>query len=135
MNSKSILKNIFKSSNNNIEIKFDDKFSENIPLSKKNKVSLKFSDKINDNMPFIQRNQISINFTDIVSPDKNLSKTKKVIIDFNDKINIMEGIIEIDTIEKMENATKEQNIGKIYRFVGETNEKYVNGALYLIEEE
>lgn len=43
--------------------------------------------------------------------------------------------IEVSSIEQMDALLVAENIGKIYKYVGETNEKYTNGALYQISEE
>lgn len=102
---KGILKNILKPSDN-VDI------------------SIKFIDKTNED--------VKVEFED---KDTSLAKKYKVLIDFKDKINIVSGIIEVDTTKKMNSSIIKENVGKIYRYVGETNEKYVNGALYLIEEE
>ena len=42
--------------------------------------------------------------------------------------------IEISTTEEMDALLVVSNIGKIYKFVGTTDEKYINGDLYLVEE-
>lgn len=43
--------------------------------------------------------------------------------------------IEVSSIEQMDALLVAENIGKIYKYVGETNEKYTSGALYQISEE
>ena len=43
--------------------------------------------------------------------------------------------IEVSSIEQMDALLVAENIGKIYKYVDETNEKYTNGALYQISEE
>jgi hypothetical protein len=43
-------------------------------------------------------------------------------------------VIDIDSTAAMNNALSEENIGKIYRYTGETNFLYVNGALYQVTE-
>lgn len=78
----------------------------------------------------------------INNKDGVILKTKKkycdddIVVSISDSLlKQLSGVIEIFTSEEMDLAFKEENIGKIYRFLGETNEKYVNGALYMIEEE
>lgn len=65
------------------------------------------------------------------------SETEKIIIDFKDKIKVVvgSGVIKIKTSEEMDLLLVYANLGNIYEYIGETNEKYVNGALYIIEEE
>lgn len=41
---------------------------------------------------------------------------------------------EISTSEEMDALLIASNVGKIYKFVGTTDEKYVNGDIYLVEE-
>lgn len=43
--------------------------------------------------------------------------------------------IEISTVEQMENKLISENIGKIYKYVGETNETYTNGEYYEVIDE
>lgn len=63
----------------------------------------------------------------------------KIIIDFKDKLYVGTGITskptQIFTAEMMDSVIVEKNIGNVYEYLGETNEKYVKGALYFIEEE
>lgn len=94
---------------------------------------IKPTDNIDISIKFIDKNHDDIKVD--INKDTPLAKKYKVIIDFKDKIRIIDGIIEISTTEMMDSVIKEENIGKIYRFVGKTNEKYVNGAMYFIEEE
>lgn len=94
---------------------------------------LKPSDNEDISIKFIDKNNDDINVD--INKDTPLAKKYKVLIDFKDKIRIIDGIIEVYTKEIMDSVIKKENIGKIYKFLGETNEKYVNGALYLIEEE
>lgn len=42
--------------------------------------------------------------------------------------------IELATSEEMEAVLVAENIGKIYKFVGETNETFTNGNLYQVME-
>ena len=42
--------------------------------------------------------------------------------------------IEIKTTEKMNELLRIENIGKIYKFVGETDGTYTNGELYQVVE-
>ena len=44
-------------------------------------------------------------------------------------------IIEISTAEEMDALLVAENVGKIYKYIGETNEKYTNGVLYMVEED
>lgn len=43
--------------------------------------------------------------------------------------------LQIATSKEMDEVLNEKNIGKVYEYIGDTNEKYTKGALYLIEEE
>lgn len=43
--------------------------------------------------------------------------------------------IELATTEEMQAALVSENVGKIYKFVGETNEIFTNGNLYQVVEE
>ena len=43
--------------------------------------------------------------------------------------------IEISTVEQMENKLISENVGKIYKYVGETNETYTNGEYYEVIDE
>lgn len=43
--------------------------------------------------------------------------------------------IEISRSEEMQAVLVAENVGKIYKYVGETNETYSNGNLYQIVEE
>lgn len=43
--------------------------------------------------------------------------------------------LQIATSEEMDEVLNEKNIGKVYEYIGETNEKYTKGAIYRIEEE
>lgn len=42
--------------------------------------------------------------------------------------------IELSTPEEMEAVLVSENIGKIYKYVGETNETFTNGNLYQVTE-
>lgn len=42
--------------------------------------------------------------------------------------------IELSTPEEMEAVLVAENIGKIYKYVGETNETFTNGNLYQVTE-
>ena len=42
--------------------------------------------------------------------------------------------IELSTLEEMEAVLVVENIGKIYKYVGETNETFTNGNLYQVTE-
>ena len=42
--------------------------------------------------------------------------------------------IELATSEEMEAVLVADNIGKIYKFIGETNETFTNGNLYQVME-
>ena len=42
--------------------------------------------------------------------------------------------IELTTSEEMEAVLVAENIGKIYKYVGETNETFTNGNLYQVME-
>ena len=44
------------------------------------------------------------------------------------------GITDIGTEEEMNALLVSENIGNIYRFVGETTDMYVNGDIYIVEE-
>ena len=41
---------------------------------------------------------------------------------------------EISTSEEMDTLLVTANIGKCYKYIGETDSKYVNGDIYLVEE-
>lgn len=43
--------------------------------------------------------------------------------------------IEISTVEQMENKLISENVGKIYKYLGETNENFENGEFYQVVEE
>lgn len=53
-------------------------------------------------------------------------------------VTIDEGLlgspIELSTSEEMEAVLVAENIGKIYKYVGETNETFTNGNLYQVTE-
>ena len=55
---------------------------------------------------------------------------QRLFIDNDDKSKP----IEISTTEEMDALLVTANIGKIYKFVGTTDEKYINGDIYLVEE-
>ena len=42
--------------------------------------------------------------------------------------------IDVYSADKMDSLLLEQNTGKIYRFVGESDDTYTNGQYYIIEE-
>lgn len=49
---------------------------------------------------------------------------------------LMNGLpIEISTAEEMDALLIEANIGKIYKYVGETTEKYIKDNIYIVTEE
>jgi hypothetical protein len=55
---------------------------------------------------------------------------------FIEAINSIKGttLENIATEEEMDAALIEDNIGKIYRYIGATSGNYTNGDLYIIEE-
>lgn len=59
------------------------------------------------------------------------------VIDVNDMANqilsIAGGVKDIPTEIEMDEALVAANIGKIYRYTGETGEKYVSGDIYIVE--
>lgn len=55
---------------------------------------------------------------------------QRLFIDNDDKSKP----IEISTSEEMDALLIASNVGKIYKFVGTTDEKYVNGDIYLVED-
>lgn len=55
------------------------------------------------------------------------------VLSYVDKNNGL--AIELSTSEEMETVLVAKNVGKIYKFVGETNETFTNGELYQIVEE
>lgn len=48
--------------------------------------------------------------------------------------NISTDILEIDTPAEMDSLLIADNIGKTYRYIGETTSDYTNGDLYMVEE-
>lgn len=51
-------------------------------------------------------------------------------------VNVPTGTpIEVTTGEEMEALLVEENIGKIYKYVGTTTDVYTNGELYIVGEE
>lgn len=49
--------------------------------------------------------------------------------------SIAGGVEDISTEASMDEVLVSTNIGKIYRYIGETNEKYVSGDIYIVEED
>lgn len=47
--------------------------------------------------------------------------------------DIYVGVISISTSEEMDSVLLDTNIGKIYRYIGETNNKYTKGQCYIVE--
>lgn len=43
--------------------------------------------------------------------------------------------IEVATVDEMNAMLVEANIGKVYKYTGETNDTYTNGELYIVGEE
>ena len=44
------------------------------------------------------------------------------------------GIIEISTEAEMDTVLIPANVGKVYRYIGATGDKYFQGDIYLVEE-
>lgn len=65
-----------------------------------------------------------------VSGNKNLDNLVLAI----DNVGGGGGITEIATPEEMEAFKTEANVGKYAKYVGETTDTYVNGAIYLVEQ-
>lgn len=59
-----------------------------------------------------------------------------ITINFRDRIKVVigNGPFRVKTSEQMDSLLVEENIGNVYEYVGTTNEKYVNGAFYIVEE-
>ena len=74
----------------------------------------------------------------ITSKDGVKLLTKDKFCDDDISITLDEGLlgtpIELATSEEMEAVLVADNIGKIYKYVGETNETFTNGNLYQVME-
>lgn len=73
----------------------------------------------------------------VTNVDPNIIKKDEVVLGV---VGTFEGgssgtPIELATSEEMEAVLVAENIGKIYKFVGETNETFTNGNLYQVIEE
>lgn len=56
-------------------------------------------------------------------------------VDYSEAYKLLAGLpIEIATSEEMDAVLIDENVGKIYKYVGETNETYINGNVYMIVE-
>lgn len=69
-------------------------------------------------------------------------KTKGKFVEEDINITVDESLlgdngtpIEVATVEEMDAQLVEENIGKIYKYVGETSDVYTNGELYQVIEE
>jgi type 1 fimbria pilin len=82
----------------------------------------------------------------IKQPKGNLELTVNGIADVSDyatvTINVPTSssggdiaVIDVESQSDMEQLLVEENIGKVYRYTGETNDKFVYGALYQATEE
>lgn len=77
----------------------------------------------------------------ITNPNGITLHTKKSLVEDDIKIKLDDSIfesvgkpIELATNEEMEAVLVADNIGKIYKYVGETNETFTNGNLYQVME-
>ena len=89
--------------------------------------------KVTVNVPAIPTQEKSVTITENgtteVTPDsgKNLSK---VTVTTN-----VAGITEITTSSAMDTVLVAANVGKYYKYVGTTDDKYTNGDIYQVQDE
>lgn len=78
---------------------------------------------------------INVKITDTTGI-KLLTKDKFCDDDINVTLSnaILGSPIELATSEEMEAVLVAENVGKIYKYIGETNETFTNGNLYQVME-
>ena len=74
----------------------------------------------------------------ITNPNGITLNTKQTLVDDDIKIKLSKNIfgnpVDIATNEEMQSVLVSANVGKIYKYVGETNETFTNGNLYQVTE-
>ena len=85
--------------------------------------------------PLLEKVNIAINKNGItnVVPTAGKDGISKVTITTN--IPISSGVEEIATASIMDSLLVEANVGKYYKFTGTSDSKFINGNIYLVEEE
>lgn len=118
---------------------------EGVTLKTKNKY-VKDNIAIQIDIPKLTPETVSVtdvNPVEIPTKDKYLTDNIKVSVDIphyggevtgNEEAPEIE-ILNIESPDDMNTLLTYENIGKVYRYVGETTEDYVNGALYEVAEE
>lgn len=84
--------------------------------------------------PSIQEKTINItqNGSTSVGRDNGYAGMDTVYVNVN--VSTSPTPAEISTVSELEALAVEENIGKVYKYTGETSEDYVNGDFYVVEE-